>query len=82
MTNEQMKPGRFHQWHIARRRIAFIQKHLEAGHMIQLTTYMRATRYQRKHIGMFKATRSGAYVQSGRQWLCIDGCDLRAFPQA
>jgi len=76
MTNNQMKSGRFLRWHEARRKIEWIVAMLEAGTMVQLTTYGHAMRYTRKHTEMFKATRSGAYVQSGYQWVCIDGCQI------
>ena len=79
MTNEQMNDGRFLRLHIARKRIAFIREHLAAGHTVQLTTHLKAVRYTAKHIYMFKATKSGAYVQRGKAWDCIDHCDLRAF---
>jgi hypothetical protein len=42
-----------------KRRVAFITEHLNAGRMVQLTTYTKATRYTKKHINMFKATKSG-----------------------
>ncbi len=80
LTNDQMKERRFLRLHHAKRRVAFIHEHLNAGHTVQLTTHTKATRYTKKHIGMFKATKHGTYVQSGKKWVCIDGCDLRAFP--
>jgi len=79
MTNDQMKANRFARWANARKRIAFIVSNLQAGKTVQLTTYTKATRYTAKHIEMFKATKSGAFVQSGKNWLCIDGVDVRAF---
>lgn len=79
MTNAQMTADRFAKWARARKRIAWVIAHLEAGRMVQLTTYTRATRYTKKHAAMFKATRAGAFVQRGKSWDCIDYCDLRAF---
>jgi hypothetical protein len=79
MTNEQMKAGRFLRWHQARRKVAWINSQLEAGNTVQITTYLKSWRYKKKHIGMFKATKSGAYVQQGKQWVSFDGSDLRAF---
>lgn len=79
MTNAQMTAGRFLRLHNSRRKVAFILAHLAAGHMVQITTYTKATRYTAKHAGMFKATKSGAYVQSGKNWVCFDGNDVRAF---
>jgi hypothetical protein len=79
MTNDEMKPGRYLRWHNARKRIAWIQAKLAEGHTVQLTTYTTATRYKAKHADMFRATRTGAYVQRGKAWDCIDGCHVTAF---
>lgn len=79
LTNDQMKAGRYAKWARARKKVAWINEQLKAGKTVQLTTYTRATRYTAKHAAMFKATRTGAYVQRGKAWDCIDGCDLRAF---
>lgn len=78
MTNTEMKPNRFARWHLARKRIAFIRKHLAAGNTVAISTQTRAVHYTAKHINMFKATRSGAYVQRGKSWDCIDFCSVTA----
>ena len=79
MTNDQMKLGRFLRFHNARVLVAKIQAALEAGAIVQLTTYTKATRYKAQHAGMFKATKAGAWVQRGKSWDCIDGCKVTAF---
>jgi len=79
MTNDQMKAGRFLRFYKARRRINFIRENLAAGNIVQITTSLKAVRYNKKHIDMFKATKTGAYVQRGKAWDCIDYCDVRAF---
>jgi hypothetical protein len=79
LTNDQMKAGRYARWAAARKKVAWINDQLSRGRTVQLTTYTRATRYTAKSAIAFKATRTGAYVQRGRHWDCIDGCDLRAF---
>ena len=76
LTNEQMKPNRFLRWHKARKKIAAIKAHLSQGHTVQIGTMTHATNYKAKHIDMFKATRSGAYVQRGKSWDCIDFCKI------
>jgi len=78
LTNDKMTPNRFGQWAGARRRVAWIIANLEAGKEVWIGTQTRQTKYTRKHIDMFKATRSGAYVQSGKSWLCIDFCRIIA----
>lgn len=79
MTNDEMKPGRFLRFHVARAKVRWIEEKLAAGATVQLTTYTHATRFTRKHLGMFKATKTGAYVQHGKRWDCIDGCKIDAF---
>jgi hypothetical protein len=79
MTNEQMKAGRFLRWHKARAKVAFITAHLNAGHTVVVATMTKATRFDRRHLAMFKATKSGAYVQRGKAWDCIDYASVEAF---
>lgn len=76
MTNEQMKANRFYRWARARKKIAAIRKHLEQGHTVYVCTCTRATKYTAKHIDMFKAAKTGAYVQRGKGWDCIDGAKI------
>jgi len=70
-------PGRYARWARARRLIHDIQAHLAAGGAVQVVTHLRATQYDSRHVAMFKATRSGAYVQHGRSWACIDFTPVR-----
>jgi len=77
MTNEQMKPFRFLRWQMARSKIAFIQSHLLQGQTVYLCTMTRATKLTAKNFDMIKATKSGAYMQSGKNWVCIDGCGVK-----
>lgn len=79
MLNSKMTEGRFLRWHKARQRVAWINSHLEAGHTVMLCTYLKAWKYNKRHLGMFKATRTGAYVQRGKSWDCIDGCLIRIY---
>lgn len=76
LTNEQMKAGRFLRWHKARRKIAAIVGHLNAGHTVYVCTMTRATKFDRRHVAMFMATRTGALVQRGKSWDCIDYCGI------
>jgi hypothetical protein len=71
-----MIAGRFLRWHKARQRVAFIKARLNAGAVVTLATYTHAWHYRAKHAGMFKATKSGSYVQRGKNWVCIDGCAI------
>jgi hypothetical protein len=77
MTNEQMKANRFARWANARAKIAFILSNLNSGHKVAVCTQTRAVVYSAKHVEMFKATKSGAYVQRGKGWDCIDFCGIK-----
>lgn len=72
MTNEQMIANRFGRWNRARKMVAFIQNNLRAGREVHVVTNLRRTVYSRCHAEMFKAIRTGAYVQHGKKWVCID----------
>jgi hypothetical protein len=78
LTNDEMIEGRFLRWHKARVKVAWIKGHLEAGHIVDICTATRVTRCKPKHIDMFKATKTGAYMQAGKRWDCIDFCGFRA----
>jgi len=74
LTNDQMIAGRFATWAAARRKLAKIVSTLEAGKKVIVSTYTRATRFDKRHVDMFKATRTGLYIQSGKRWECADYC--------
>lgn len=76
IKNSDMKANRFATWHNARRKVAAIVAHLEAGHTVMICSYTRVTKCTRKHAGMFKAARNGAFIQMGNRWDCIDGCKI------
>lgn len=77
MNNDQMKAGRFLRWHQARRTAARIAAHLDSGGTVIVATCTHATVYSKRHAGMFRATRSGLLVRSGKRWDCIDYCAIR-----
>jgi hypothetical protein len=77
MSNTDMKPRRFLRWHEARKRVAHIVNNLNAGRTVYLCTPMRAIKLTAKHADMLKATKTGAYVQMGKRWDCIDGCAIK-----
>ena len=74
LTNAQMTPNRYRNWAIARKKLSKITATLEAGDKIVVSTYTRATRFDKRHIDMFKATKTGLYIQSGNRWENADGC--------
>ena len=78
MTNDEMKAGRFLRWHKARVKVAKIQAALRAGYQVNIHTATRVTVYKpgKGFEDMFKANRTGAYVQHGKRWDCIDFCGI------
>lgn len=78
MSNEDMRSGRFLRWHTARRKAAWIAARLAEGLTVYVVTYTKATKLSAKHADSIKATKSGLYMRSGKSWICIDGCALRA----
>lgn len=77
LSNEKMIPNRYGRWCAARKRIAFIKAQLAAGKTVYLCTHLAAIECTRKHIDMLKATPTGAYVQMGKRWDCIDYSAIR-----
>lgn len=77
MTNEAMKPGRFLRLHTAQQKARQIAAHLAAGGRVMVATYTKATFYDQRHAAMFRATRSGLFVQRGKAWDCIDYCAIK-----
>ena len=78
LTNDQMIANRFGRWARARRLVAWIAEQHAAGRTVYVCTATKATGYGPKWSGMFKATRSGAFVQAGKGWNCIDYCKFTA----
>jgi hypothetical protein len=79
LTNEQMIPNRVKRFADARRRIRFITDQLALGRTVMLCTHLKVTQYTKKHIGMFRATKTGAYVQRGKSWDCIDYVSVKVY---
>jgi len=78
ITNDQMLAGRFARWAQARKRHAWILARLAEGRTVYLRTHLRCTAYKARHAEMFKATKSGFYVQSGRSWVNADYVQVSA----
>lgn len=78
MTNAEMIKNRYLRWHNARAKVAWIKAQLAAGRTVCLTTHTKQTRYAAEHADMFRATKTGTFVQRGTAWDCIDGCKITA----
>lgn len=72
MDNSQMAAGRFERWALYRKAYARIKATLESGGSVVLATYTRATEYKPKHLELFSVSRTGLYVQHGKQRLCLN----------
>ena len=77
MSNEDMIANRFLRWHLVRKKYNAIVKHLEADGTVYVCTAYKATKFTRKHIAMFKATKKSLYMQRGKFWDCIDFCGIQ-----
>ena len=78
LTNDQMTPRRYEKLAKGRKAFSNINSHLEAGGSVLICTYTKATKYQPKHIDMFKLGKSGSlYVQRGKNCDCIDFCGIK-----
>lgn len=78
LKNSEMIPNRYAKWARARRVVAFIQSSLDAGRTVYLTTYTHRYVITANHRDLFKATKDGAFMASGKKWLSIDGCRVAA----
>lgn len=72
MTNEQMKAGRFFKWHNYRLLVSNIRATLANDGIVQIVGYGRVIQCDKRHIDMFKATKTGAYIQRGKNWDCLN----------
>jgi hypothetical protein len=78
ITNEQMRANRYGKWAQSRKLVKDIQDTLNAGGIVVMATYTKATQFDSRHVDMFKATKTGAYVQKRNgKWDCIDYCGFR-----
>lgn len=77
LSNDQMKADRYGRWARSRALVRKIESTLASGGMVMIATYTQAKQYDKRHAGMFKATKSGAFVQRGKSWDCIDYCGIR-----
>ena len=77
LTNEQMKPGRYGRWAESKKLVNKIQDTLSRGGYVVMATHTKARQYDRRHVDMFKATPTGAYVLNRTKLECINYCGFR-----
>lgn len=78
ITNQQMRANRYGKWAQARKLVSEIQSTLNDGGIVVIATYTKATQYDSRHVNMFQARETGAYVQKRNgKWDCIDYCGFR-----
>ena len=70
------RSGYYARWASSKRIVAAITTHLASGGEVVLSTAMRHVICRANHAGMFKATSSGAFIQRGKGWDCINGCKI------
>ena len=78
IANNDMKAGRFLKLYQGKKMFNAIKNHLESEGTVLICTYTKATKLNKKHIGMIKIGKSGSvYMQSGKNWNCIDYCGIK-----
>lgn len=77
LTNAQMIPSRFARMAKARRLRRKIEETLARGGVVQVATQTKYTNYHPKHAHLFKYGRFSTYVARGKNWDCIDFCQIR-----
>lgn len=55
---------------------AIVERLREDG-AVQVTTYLKSTVYDKRHVDWFKFDVKGVYVRSGKRWDCISLCSIR-----
>lgn len=78
MTNTDMKPNRFAKWSKAKKRLAWVKEQFNAGKNVMVVTHTKGTVYKPEHVEMFKATKSGFFVQAGKGYVCLDFTNIVA----
>lgn len=66
-------------------RIPAILEAIQAGKTVYLTTMLKSIKVDQKVVAkwekagypLFKATEKNDFMASGRNWLCIDGCNIQ-----
>lgn len=62
----------------AAKKLEWIKERLAEGRTVYLTTYLRATKIQAKHIPLLKATSKALYVRCGSRWIDYSGAQITA----
>lgn len=62
------RAGYFGRWAANRRLVARVLAALQSGKRVTIATYTKATLYDARHVGMFRADQRGAWVQRGKHW--------------
>lgn len=48
-----------------------LNEHLESGGAVQVSTYLKSTIYDSRHVGWFKESNGELYVKRGKGWDCL-----------
>ena len=59
-------------------KLEWIKARLAEGRTVYLTTYLRATKIQTKHLPLLKATAKALYVRCGKNWIDYNGAQITA----
>lgn len=62
----------------AQAKLDWIKARIAEGRTVYLTTYLRATKIQAKHLPMVRVRGNTLEIQSGKYWLDYNGARLTA----
>jgi hypothetical protein len=80
ISNNEMIANRYGKWARARRIVKAIHGTLSKGGTVTITTQTHQWVYDKpKQAENFRATKTGAYMQRGKRWECIDYCAVRCY---
>ena len=60
------------------KKLEWITARLVEGKTVYLSTYLRATKIQSKHLPLLKATSKALYVRCGSRWIDYSGAEITA----
>ena len=69
MSNDEMTPGRFLRWAVARKKHAWIVQRVKEGRTVVLSTHLKGTRIGLAQLSQVRASRTGLLVRHGSKWL-------------
>ena len=71
MTNSSMIANRYANWAKYRKLVKTVSANVEAGRKVCIQAGWSIMPFTKKNLECIKATKSGVFVQKGKNWVCI-----------